>query len=130
MRVSLSYYCSETKIGCGKSCLLKRLVKNQFIEDQVTVGVEFQQYMMCVEDKILKLQIWDTAGQENFKSVTKVFYRKTHAVLLCFPINSKQSFQTLNHWITEIQEKCEEDVLVFLVGNKGDLQDARQVKIE
>ena len=58
----------------------------------MTVGVEFQSYMLKVEDAIIKLQIWDTAGQENFKSVTKVFYRNTHAVLLCFPIDSKKAF--------------------------------------
>ena len=89
--------------GSGKSSLLKRLIENKYIEGQVTLGVEFNSYLLKVEDRTLKLQIWDTAGQENFRSVTKVFYRSTHAVLLCYPIDSKKSFDNLKYWLQEIE---------------------------
>lgn len=68
----------------------------------MTLGVEFSSFLVRVEDRVLKLQIWDTAGQENFRSVTKVFYRNTHAVVLCFPIDSRKAFENLKHWLNEI----------------------------
>lgn len=76
----------------GKSSMLKRLIQNKFVESSVTIGVEFNSYTIRVEGKLIKLQIWDTAGEENFRSVTKIFYRNTHAVILCYPINSLKSF--------------------------------------
>ncbi len=72
--------------------MLKRLIENKFVKGQVTIGVEFNSYTIRVEGKLLKLQIWDTAGEENFRSVTKIFYRNTHAVILCYPIDSYKSF--------------------------------------
>ena len=82
--------------------MLKRLIENKFIDEQVTLGVEFNSYLLKVENRALKLQIWDTAGQENFRSVTKVFYRNTHAVLLCYPIDRSTAFENLKHWMNEI----------------------------
>ncbi len=117
-------------LGCGKSSTIKRLLENQFIQGQVTIGVEFNQFILKVEDKVVKLQIWDTAGQENFRSVTKIFYRGAHAVVLCYPIDSKQAFDNNQHWLNEIQAQCSSDILVFLSGNKADLHDKRQVPRE
>lgn len=105
--------------------MLKRLIENKFLEGQVTIGVEFNSFTIRVEGKLLKLQIWDTAGEENFRSVTKIFYRNTHAVILCYPINSQKSFKNTLHWLEEIQSQCSEDVLVFLTGNKSDLEHQR-----
>ena len=76
--------------GVGKSCLLHKLTEGELKpEHTVTIGVEFGNYALMLDDKsLIKLQIWDTAGEENFRSVTKIFYRNTHAVILCYPINS------------------------------------------
>lgn len=64
------------RIGVGKSSLLMRLTENEFKEEyEVTVGVEFGAFLLQIDDKIIKLQIWDTAGQESFKSLNKIFYR-------------------------------------------------------
>lgn len=114
----------------GKSSMLKRLTENKFIEGQVTIGVEFHSFTCKVNDKYVKLQIWDTAGEENFSSVTKIFYRNSHAVILCYPINSLKSFQNVPKWLGEVKNQCSEDVLVFLSGNKADLQAQRQVSEE
>ena len=75
--------------------MLKRLTTNSFLQSEATVGVEFHSFLLRVEDRLIKLHIWDSAGQEYFRSVTKVFYRQTHAVLLCFPINNRDSFNNL-----------------------------------
>jgi Ras-related protein Rab-2A len=83
---------------------LKRLISGEFKEDyDVTVGVEFGAFMVKVEEKTLKLQIWDTAGQESFRSITKIFYRGSHAVLLTYSILRKDSFENLRDWLREIK---------------------------
>ena len=74
--------------GVGKSCLLHRVTTNEFIEDhEVTVGVEFGSLLVKIEEKVFKLQIWDTAGQEAFKSITKIFYRGAHCIFLTYDIS-------------------------------------------
>ena len=75
--------------GVGKSCLMHRVTTNEFSEDhEVTVGVEFGSLLVKLEETVLKMQIWDTAGQESFQSITKIFYRGAHAVLLTYSIAS------------------------------------------
>lgn len=72
---------------------MHRMTSNEFIEDhEVTVGVEFGSLLVKIEDIVFKLQIWDTAGQESFQSITKIFYRGAHAVLLTYAVTSLSSF--------------------------------------
>ena len=83
--------------GVGKSCLMHRVTTNEFSEDhEVTVGVEFGSLLLKMTDQdassVFKLQIWDTAGQESFQSITKIFYRGAHAVLLTYSVASLASF--------------------------------------
>ena len=90
--------------GIGKSCVLKRLMEDDFKDDHdVTVGVEFGSHLIKVEDKILKLQVWDTAGQESFRSITKIFYRGAHVVILAYSIISAMSFENLTDWLREVR---------------------------
>lgn len=97
----LIYLC----VGVGKSCILTRLTKDRFdTEHNVTVGVDFGSCCIKVEDSFLKLQIWDTAGQESFRSITKIFYRAAHAVFLCYSINRRETFDNLGNWLKEVQE--------------------------
>ena len=131
---TLSYHDSLFKIiiigdsGIGKSCVLKRLVENEFKEDHdVTVGVEFGSYLIKVQDKVLKLQIWDTAGQESFRSITKIFYRGAHAAILGYSITRKDSFENLTEWLKEAKTSCSADVQFYLIGNKSDLESQREV---
>lgn len=78
--------------------------------------------MVKVEDELYKLQIWDTAGQESFRSITKIFYRSANAVILGYSITSRDTFEHLNGWLNEIKAQCDPDVTVFLVGNKCDME--------
>lgn len=87
--------------------MMKRLVENEFKEEHdVTVGVEFGSYMLKVEDQVFKMQLWDTAGQESFKSITKIFYRRAQAVILNYSITSKATFQSLESWLAEVRQQC------------------------
>lgn len=119
-------------IGIGKSCILRRLVDNEYRGDDhdVTVGVEFGSYLIKVEDQVYKLQIWDTAGQESFRSITKIFYRGAHAVILAYSIANRDTFDSLTEWLAEVKLQCNHDIIVFLVGNKADLEDEREVSKE
>ena len=107
---------------------MKRLIDDDFNDDHdVTVGVEFGSYLVKVEEKILKLQIWDTAGQECFRSITKIFYRGAHVVLLSYSILQGASFENLSGWLKEVRTQCSPDVMLFLVGNKCDMDNMRVV---
>lgn len=114
--------------GIGKSCVLKRLMEDDFKDDHdITVGVEFGSNLIKVEDKILKMQVWDTAGQESFRSITKIFYRGAHVVMLSYSIINGMSFENLTDWLREVKTQCSPDVMVFIVGNKCDLDSMREV---
>lgn len=105
----------------GKSCLMKRVMDNEFkTEHQVTIGVEFGSYGIRMDDKIVKMQIWDTAGQESYKSVTRIFYRGAHIVFLTYDMTRQETFNNLEEWHKEITLHASPEVIVYLVGNKAD----------
>ena len=107
--------------GVGKSCLMKRVMEDEFkTEHQVTIGVEFGSYGLKLEDKMIKMQIWDTAGQESYKSVTRIFYRGAHCVFLTYDISRNETFEALGDWLKEVRQHAAEDVMIYLVGNKAD----------
>ena len=114
--------------GIGKSCLMHRMCHNEFTDDhEVTVGVEFGSILVKIKDIAFKLQIWDTAGQESFQSITKIFYRGAHGVLLTYDMTSLDSYMNLQHWFSEIKNQSEPDALIFLVANKKDKETEREV---
>ena len=107
--------------GVGKSCLLARVMDNDFkLEHQVTIGVEFGSFVIKVDNKIVKLQIWDTAGQESFRSITRIFYRGANCVFLCYDITRKETFTNVQEWLMEIKQHAAADVVVYLIGNRVD----------
>ena len=88
----------------GKSCLMQRATTNEFSDaHEVTVGVEFGSMIMRLEDQVFKVQIWDTAGQESFQSITKIFYRGAHCVVLVYDVTRIDTFLNLKNWITEVK---------------------------
>ena len=112
--------------GVGKSCLLARVMDSQFkVEHQVTIGVEFGAFAIKVDEKVIKLQIWDTAGQESFRSVTRIFYKGAHLVFLCYDITREDTFRNLKTWLNDIRQHASDNVLVYLIGSKADLVDDR-----
>ena len=106
-------------------------MEDDFKEDHdITVGVEFGSFMVKVEEKILKLQVWDTAGQESFRSITKIFYRGAHVVILAYSIINGVIFESLSEWLREVRTQCSPDVMLCIVGNKADLEYMREVTVE
>ena len=115
----------------GKSNLLLRYYKDTFKYDyQITIGIEFGAKNVKIRNKTYKIQIWDTAGQENFKSITRAYYTNSACVLVVYDISSRDSFNNVNNWINECKNLSSKSILLVLVGNKSDLEERRQVNFE
>lgn len=112
----------------GKSALLLRYTENTFTTSfMTTIGVDFKNKIIEIDGHKVKLQIWDTAGQEKFKAITKAYYRGAHGILVVFDIANMDSFTRTESWIESIRE-ANTDIDILLIGNKADLQ--RQVSKE
>lgn len=96
----------------------------------LTIGVEFGTRVVNVEDKQLKLQIWDTAGQESFRSITRSYYRGAAGALLVYDITRKDTFDHMLSWLEDAKAHSNSDMVIILVGNKADLEHRRQVPKE
>jgi len=109
--------------GCGKSSILVQLTDGRFLKDsEPTIGVEFGARVVDLGDnKRVKLQIWDTAGQESFRSITRSYYRGAEGALLVFDVTHRSSFAALPEWLEDLRQYCEENVQILVVGNKVDL---------
>ena len=108
--------------GVGKSSLLKRAVQNRFDTGyQATIGFEFLLMHFKVNDLKLKLQIWDTCGQEMYRSLVQGFYRNTSLALVVYEVDKKTTYDGLESWLKDIRQHTEQDLPIFIVGNKSDL---------
>ena len=117
--------------GVGKSCLTTQAVRNNFEEFYTaTVGFEFLTFNMRINNNVLKLQIWDTCGQEVYKSLISNFYRNSSLALILYAINSRESFQHAETWLNDLKSQANPNVRVFLVGNKSDLENERVITKE
>ena len=117
--------------GVGKSCLTTQAVRNNFEEFYTaTVGFEFLTFNMRINNNVLKLQIWDTCGQEVYKSLITNFYRNSSLALILYAINNSDSFKHAENWLTDLKTQANPNVRVFLVGNKSDLEDERVIPRE
>lgn len=115
----------------GKSALMLKFRDECLPETYIpTIGVEFGVQTVQIEDKRCKLQIWDTAGQVTFRSITKAYYRGSHGCCFVFDITRKESLAGLKEMIEEMVNVGQPDVPAILVGNKADLENERQVSYE
>jgi Ras-related protein Rab-2A len=115
----------------GKSNLLLRYAHGQFKpEYQLTIGVEFGAKNVTINNKIFRIQIWDTAGQENFRSITRAYYKNSVCALVVYDISSRDSFNNVSTWIDDCKNQSPKTIFMVLVGNKSDLSDRRQVNTE
>jgi len=115
----------------GKSSLLLQFTESYFhAEHETTVGVEFGTYLCEFDGQPVKLQIWDTAGQESFRAITRAYYRGAHGVLLVYDVTRRDSFDFLESWIEESRQNGERFATTLLVGNKCDLENGRHVSYD
>ncbi|XP_025904285.1 ras-related protein Rab-17 [Nothoprocta perdicaria] len=115
----------------GKSSLAYRYVKNDFKESLPTVGCSFFTQTLCLEATTIRLEIWDTAGQEKYHSVCHLYYRGAHAALLVYDITSKETLSRAKLWLQELEKEFfHDEIVIALVGNKADLAAEREVTTE
>ena len=117
--------------GVGKSCLAIKASRNYF-EDYYspTVGFEFVSFNVRVQNKIIKLQIWDTCGQEVYRSLISSFFRSASLAIIVYSIDTEDSFNNIEKWLNDIKTQSNPDIKIFLIGNKADLEDKRRLTKE
>ena len=117
--------------GVGKSCILQRYMKHTFQETyKCTIGVDFLMKSLIRNGKTVKLQLWDTAGQEKYKSMVSSYYRGANVALIIFDLTNHISFDALPSWIENYYKNGPEQKNIILIGNKKDLEVERQVTQE
>ncbi|KAF0047431.1 hypothetical protein F2P81_001064 [Scophthalmus maximus] len=106
--------------GVGKSCLLLQFTDKRFqpVHD-LTIGVEFGARMITIDGKQIKLQIWDTAGQESFRSITRSYYRGAAGALLVYDITRRDTFNHLTTWLEDARQHSNSNMVIMLIGNKS-----------
>ncbi len=117
----------------GKTCFLLRYCDRTFQEAHLsTIGLDYRLKTMTLENnKNIKLQIWDTAGQDRFRALTKNYYKGANGIILIYDISTTQTFENVKVWINQIKEEANANVIIYLVGNKIDLpKDKRTVSEE
>ena len=114
--------------GVGKTAILLRYSDNMFNTSFITtIGIDFRIKTIEVNDKRVKLQIWDTAGQEQFHSVASSYYRNAHGIMLIYDITSAESFIHVSKWANNISSNAPTNVAQVLLGNKSDMAENKRV---
>lgn len=113
--------------GVGKTAYVRRLTENTFSEDiSPTIGAAYTEYNYSYKGKKEKIQIWDTAGSELFRSMAPIYGRNAFGAVIMYDITNKNSFQSILEW----QDLLQEDIPILVLGNKSDLKEERQVTEE
>ena len=115
----------------GKSNLLSHYIDDRFTSEyQSTIGVEFRAKNVVIRNTTYRIQMWDTSGKENFRSITRAYYKNSVCALVVYDISSRDSFNNVSTWIEDCRNNSSEKIFMVLVGNKSDLADKRQVSTE
>eukprot|EP00163_Fabomonas_tropica_P010149 TRINITY_DN201_c0_g1_i9.p1 TRINITY_DN201_c0_g1~~TRINITY_DN201_c0_g1_i9.p1 ORF type:complete len:214 (-),score=57.16 TRINITY_DN201_c0_g1_i9:561-1202(-) len=114
--------------GVGKSTILTQYADGTFNNSSIpTIGVDFKIRTTQVGDHVVKAQIWDTAGQDRFRTITNQYYRGSEVVIVAFDVTNADSFHNVHYWLEELDRHAPEDVQLLLVGNKCDLSPHRVI---
>ena len=106
----------------GKTSIVESFINNQYSQTpQNTIGVGFYSKILELDDKCLKIHIWDTGGLERFFSITKSYFRRTSVVIITYDITDNKSFRDVKFWYNSVKQDCDENTIIVVVGNKNDL---------
>ena len=108
--------------GVGKTCLTVRASSGEY-QDKMgpTLGIEYFPFVVKYKEKILKLEMWDTCGQEAYRSIVKTFFFNTSLAVIVYAVDDKNSFYSIEEWIRQCKQNNSPDTKFFLVGNKNDV---------
>ena len=119
--------------GVGKTSLIRRYTNNIFNSNHLeTIGIEFYSREERINNKIIQIKFWDTAGQEIFHSLTKNFYRKADGIIIVFDVGNKESFEKIHDWVKSVHDNIDtyREIQMIIVGNKIDLEERQVTKEE
>ena len=117
--------------GVGKSCLTIQAIQNKFVDlYRATVGFEFLSFNLRINKVVIKLQIWDTCGQEVYKSLISGIYRNSSLAIILYSVTNRNTFQHIDTWIKELSQNSTKNIKIILVGNKSDLEKERKISYE
>ena len=113
----------------GKTCFLMKYTDKTFQDiHMATIGLDYRLKSMKLKSgKSIKLQIWDTAGQDRFRAITKNYYKGSHGIILIYDITNIQSFENVKTWVNQIREEASPNVIIYIAGNKVDMENERKV---
>jgi Ras-related protein Rab-11A len=118
--------------GVGKTQLIVRYTKDDFdMHSKTTLGVEFTTHSATIESKSIGAQLWDTAGEEKYKSLTSIYYKGAVGAMLVYDITRKETFERISaQWLNELKSFSDPNIVIILIGNKCDLKEKREVTTE
>jgi Ras-related protein Rab-11A len=117
--------------GVGKTNILSQYTRNEFVLGSVgTIGVQFSTKSLVINNENVKVQVWDTAGQDKYRAITSNYYRGAHGALLVYDITRLDTFKRCDVWLKELKDFVKHDCVVVLIGNKSDLAELAEVKTE
>ena len=115
----------------GKTNFVYKFSEDKFSENYfASTGIELKTTSIQIDGKSIKIQLWDTVGQEKYRTMIKNLYLKSQGIIILFDITNETSFINLKNWMSQIKESCGEDIPILLVGNKIDLEDNRVINKE
>ena len=115
----------------GKTCIVGKFVTGNTLETtQPTVGAAFLSKTITVDDKEYKLNVWDTAGQEQYRGMAPIYYRNSKIAIICFDITCSQSYDSVQYWIDQLNSNIDDNITIVICGNKCDLESERQISFE
>ena len=132
--VNFNYLLKYIIIGdssVGKSSIMVKYIYGGFDEEfKTTIGVEFGSKNIIIKEKIYRVQIWDTAGEETFRSITRSYYKNSVCAFVVYDVTNKNTFTNVKNWVDDCKKQTPKNVIMILVGNKIDLEDKREVSFE
>ena len=116
----------------GKTCFLLRYTDDTFLDlHMATIGLDYRLKTMILDDhKIVKVQLWDTAGQDKFRAITRNYYKGARGIILMYDVTNTKSYENIKKWINEIKEEISEKVTIVLIANKIDNLGERKISKE
>ena len=116
----------------GKTCFLMKYTGKTFQDiHMATIGLDYRLKSMKLKSgKNIKLQIWDTAGQDRFRAITKNYYKGSHGIILIYDVTNIQTFENVKSWVNQIREEASTNVIIYIAANKIDMEEERKVSKE